>query len=89
MSLFSAGFDAGVAHRRVVPNEDPNLSSLVFVRRVDVAGGLHMRLGTRRFGFTFQGAVAGLEDTELAVEGVLDVRFGLFELRPRGGWGIW
>lgn len=89
MSFFSAGFDAGVAHRRVVPSPDPTLAPGVFARRIDVAGGVHLRIGTRRFGFTFQGLVAGLDDTELTVEGLLDLRFGLFELRPRGGWRSW
>ncbi len=87
--LLSSGFDAGVASRRVRPSDDPSLSANVYVPRVEVAGGLHARVGTRRIGLGFEAALVGIEDPDIVVEAVLDLRFGLFERRPSGGWRIW
>ena len=84
----SVGFDAGVAHRLVPRESNPNRVSEDSRGSVEVAGGLHFRLGTRRMGIVFDALMVGVHEPELSVEGGLDVRFGLFELRPRGGWKI-
>ena len=44
-------------------------------------GGLHLRAGTRRWGFTAQVLVP-----DLHAELRFDLRFGLFEQRSKGGW---
>lgn len=59
------------------------------VWRWSVAGGLHLRAGTRRWGFTFNllaPAASRFDDFRFYAEVVFDVRFGIFEARPKGGW---
>ncbi len=79
----SGGFDFGVVRARIKdPNEDPpdpdtNPSTI----RWKLAGGLHLRAGTRRWGFT-----ASVLAPQLMAELAFDVRFGLFEMRSKGGW---
>lgn len=46
-----------------------------------LGGGLHLRFGTRRIGL-----IAQVFYPYTSAELVLDLRFGLFELRNRGGW---
>lgn len=81
---FTAGFDLGWARgREAIPlytYEDIEAGRAYAVRD-RVAGGLHLRFGTRRVGVTAQ-AWFPYTTAEL----VLDVRFGAFELRRRGGW---
>ncbi|MEM6995763.1 MAG: hypothetical protein AAF721_34960 [Myxococcota bacterium] len=82
----SAGFDAGVVRvREDDPAVDPgdNLRNPSRVR-VRFGGGLFARVGTRRWGVTGQVLLPAL-----TAEVALDVRFGLFEKRPRGGWIPW
>lgn len=79
----TGGFDAGVVRERV---NDPGMdtapdTSNPFVTRWRFGGGLHLRAGTRRFGLTAQVLVP-----QVLAELRLDVRFGLFEKRSRGGW---
>jgi hypothetical protein len=77
----SAGVDAGaVRARRIDPSVEPELDNQSIVRW-RFGGGLHLRAGTRRWGFTAQAHLP-----HLTAEVVFDVRFGAFELRPRGGW---
>ncbi len=76
----SAGFDLGVANLRV-PDDSQTEDETLYVTRTRLGGGLHLRFGTRRFGITVQG-----QAPDLSVEALLDVRFGLFEMRRRGGW---
>lgn len=79
----SGGFDVGVVRARIKdpgqdpPDPDTNPSSI----RWKVAGGLHLRAGTRRWGFT-----ASVLAPQLMAELAFDVRFGLFEMRRKGGW---
>ena len=79
----SAGFDSGVVRvRENDPGEDPgpdlrNPSRI----RWRFGGGLFVRAGTRRWGITGQVLLPAL-----TAEVALDVRFGAFEKRPRGGW---
>jgi hypothetical protein len=82
-----AGVDLGVAHVRQAASPDPEADPTAYVRRVVAAGGLLLRLGNRRLGATAAVRAAPAPFTEVFVEVRLDVRFGLFELRPRGGWG--
>lgn len=77
---FAAGFDVGVANLRVPDPAEPDSDDL-YVIRTRLAGGLHVRAGTRRFGLTLQA-----QAPDLSVEAVVDVRFDLFELRERGAW---
>lgn len=80
----TGGFDLGWAHGReaiaLLTPEDLEKGT-AFTIRDRVAGGLHMRFGTRRVGVTAQ-AWFPFPVAEL----VLDIRFGAFELRRRGGW---
>lgn len=82
---WSGGFDFGWVRGR---DRDPlaeanNPDTAEFVVRDRIGGGLHLRLGTRRWGFT--GTMLWPYFTgELA----FDLRFGLFEMRPRGGWRL-
>ena len=77
----SAGFELGLARGREAravlgdPGERP------YVVRNRLGGGLHARIGTRRFGLSARVLWPYLE-----AEVAFDVRFGLFERRPRGGW---
>lgn len=79
----TGGLDVGVARERVNdPGQDPapdtsNPSAI----RWRFGGGLHLRAGTRRWGFTAQLLVP-----QPYAELRFDVRFGLFEKRERGGW---
>lgn len=79
----SAGFDAGVVRvREDDPSRDPGDDLLNPSRiRVRFGGGLFARVGTRRWGVTGQVLLPAL-----TAEVALDVRFGLFERRPKGGW---
>jgi hypothetical protein len=79
----SGGFDLGVVrgiekHPGVEP---PDPMTNVPIARWRLGGGLHLRAGTRRWGFT-----ANFLAPRIYAELVFDVRFGLFEARPRGGW---
>ncbi len=79
----TAGFDAGVVRARIDdpsldPDTDGNVPPVSIWR---FGGGLHMRVGTRRWGFSAQVLVP-----QAFAELRLDVRFGLFERRSRGGW---
>ncbi|MCA9707930.1 MAG: hypothetical protein KDK70_18910 [Myxococcales bacterium] len=79
----TGGFDAGVVRARDRdPGQDPdargNNPSII---RWRFGGGLHLRVGTRRWGFTAQVLVP-----HLLAELRLDLRFGLFERRAKGGW---
>ncbi len=67
-----------------VDPQDPTMESTVEVPtrvRHRFGGGLHLRAGTHRWGFT-----ANVRYPYAFAEIVLDVRFGLFEHRPKGGW---
>lgn len=79
----SAGFEIGVARARETdPGKkvgDDNVTPARWVNRF--GGGVFLRAGTRRWGFTAS-ARAPWVFAELA----FDLRFGAFELRPRGGW---
>lgn len=80
----TGGFDIGWARGReaieLLTAEDLE-KGVAYATRDRVAGGLHVRFGTRRVGVTAQ-AWFPYPVAELA----LDVRFGAFELRKRGGW---
>ncbi len=79
----SGGFDAGIVRvREDDPAADPgdNLRNPSRVR-VRFGGGLFARAGTRRWGVSGRVLLPAL-----SAEVALDVRFGLFERRPRGGW---
>jgi hypothetical protein len=79
----SGGLDLGVvwvAERD--PSRDVDERGIVpTIMRARFGGGLHLRAGTRRWGFTIN-----LLGPSLEAELVFDVRFGAFEMRPRGGW---
>jgi len=82
-AALTAGFDVGAVRARVNdpgmdPDERGNNPSVVNWR---FGGGLHLRAGTRRWGFTAQVLVP-----QVLAELRFDVRFGLFEKRSRGGW---
>lgn len=84
-AALTAGFDLGVVRARVADPgaatraDGTNPSSIQW----RLGGGLHLRAGTRRWGFTAQVLVP-----RLFAEIRFDVRFGLFEQRPRGGWKL-
>jgi hypothetical protein len=79
----TAGLDVGVVRGiEIDPAHDPDpQGNNVSVVRWNAATGLHLRAGTRRWGFTAR-ALWPYVHAELA----FDVRFGLFEQRSRGGW---
>jgi hypothetical protein len=79
----SGGFDFGVLRARVKdPGQDPpDPDTNPSVIRWRLGGGLHLRAGTRRWGFT-----ANVLVPQLMAELAFDVRFGLFEMRKKGGW---
>jgi hypothetical protein len=85
--LFSAGLDAGVAHTRlaVVDPEEPTR----FRRRAVFGGGAFVRFGNRRVGLTADALAALRPDPLLVFELALELRFGAFEERARGGWSVW
>ena len=79
----TGGLDAGVVRARVNDpgmDPEPDTSNPSTIRWM-FGGGLHLRAGTRRWGFTAQVLVP-----QLAAEVRFDLRFGLFEKRSRGGW---
>lgn len=77
---YSAGFDVGVANRREADESMPD-EDQAWVRRNRLGGGIHFRIGTRRLGLTLQAQLP-----ELTAEALVDVRFGLFEMRSKGRW---
>lgn len=79
----SGGFDFGVVRARIKdPGQDPPEPDVnPSVIRWKLGGGLHLRAGTRRWGFT-----ASVLAPQLMTELAFDVRFGLFEMRRKGGW---
>lgn len=81
---FTAGVDIGWARGRenvpYITGEDLNAGRYYDVRD-RLGAGLHLRFGTRRIGL-----IAQVQYPYTAFEMVLDLRFGLFELRSRGGW---
>lgn len=81
---FSAGLDLGVAHSRL-PMVDP-ADTLRYRRRALFGGGAFARFGNRRVGLTLDALAALGPDPLLVFEAALDLRFGAFEERPRGGW---
>jgi hypothetical protein len=81
---FSAGLDAGAAHTRI-PTVDPE-DTASFRRRTVFGGGVFARVGNRRWGVTADALSALSPDPLLVVEVGVDVRFGAFEERGRGGW---
>lgn len=82
---FAGGLDFGWVRGRdrdaMAEAEDPDTTT--FDVRDRLAGGLHLRLGTRRWGFT-----GTLLWPYFAGEVAFDLRFSLFEMRPRGGWKL-
>jgi hypothetical protein len=81
---FSSGLDLGAAHTRIPVLDPNNLES--FRRRVVFAGGPFVRVGNRRVGLTGEAIVVMSPTPLLVVEVALELRFGAFEERPRGGW---
>lgn len=81
---FSGGLDLGLARGRdpidLLTKEDKEAKRGYLVRN-KLGGGLHLRFGTRRIGL-----IAQVFYPYTSFELVLDLRFGLFELRKRGGW---
>lgn len=81
---FTAGVDIGWARGReavpLITGEDLN-AGRYYDLRDRLGAGLHLRVGTRRVGL-----LAQLHFPYTAFELALDLRFGLFELRSRGGW---
>ena len=93
---FTGGLDLGWARGRekieFLTAEDLDAGRFYGVHN-RLGGGMHLRFGTRRIGATAQvlTAVCTIDCTAGALpyttaELVLDLRFGLFELRRRGGW---
>lgn len=81
---FTAGLDIGWARGReaVTLLTDKDLQDGHYYDVRDRLGaGLHLRFGTRRVGL-----IAQVNYPYTSFELVLDLRFGLFELRSRGGW---
>jgi hypothetical protein len=80
----SAGFEIGAVRARVrdpaMPDADEAFNN-PSKWRYRFGGGAFIRGGTRRWGF-FANARAPWVFAELG----FDLRFGAFELRPRGGW---
>ncbi|MEZ4427716.1 MAG: hypothetical protein R3A51_08530 [Nannocystaceae bacterium] len=81
---FSVGFDLGWARGR---EADPYFAYVTeeearpFFVRDRLAGGLHVRAGNRRVG-----VIARVTYPFPSLDIAFQVRFGAFELRPRGGW---
>ena len=80
----SGGLEIGAARSRIrdpaMPDPDANNDN-PSKWRYRFAGGVFLRGGTRRWGFS-----ATARAPWVFVEAAFDVRFGLFELRPKGGW---
>jgi hypothetical protein len=81
---FSSGLDLGAAHTRISVVDPNDLES--FRRRVVFAGGPFVRVGNRRVGVTGEATVVLSPEPLLVVEVALELRFGAFEERPRGGY---
>jgi hypothetical protein len=81
---FSSGLDLGAAHTRISVVDPNDVES--FRRRVVFAGGPFVRVGNRRVGVTGEATVVLSPEPLLVVEVALELRFGAFEERPRGGW---
>ncbi len=81
---FSSGLDLGAAHTRISVVDPNDIGS--FRRRVVFAGGPFVRAGNRRVGVTGEAVVVLSPKPLLVVEVALELRFGAFEERPRGGW---
>ncbi len=79
----SGGFDFGVVRGRIKdPGQDPpDPDTNPSIVRWKLGGGVHLRAGTRRWGFT-----ASVLAPQIMTELAFDVRFGLFEMRRKGGW---
>jgi hypothetical protein len=79
----SGGFEVGtvIARVRDPSREDADDGSNFAAWRVQAGGGVFLRAGTRRWGFT-----ANMRAPWVAAELAFDLRFGAFEQRPRGGW---
>lgn len=82
--VFSAGLDIGAAHTRI-PVVDP-ANELSFRRRTVFGGGVFARVGNRRIGLTADALAVLSPDPLLVFELAVELRFGAFEDRPRGGW---
>jgi hypothetical protein len=79
---WSAGVDFGVAHFKGAGlDQAENPGSYRW--RTRPGGGVFARFGTRRWGVSVQGQMP-----IWTLDVMLDVRFGLFELRERGGWQL-
>jgi hypothetical protein len=81
---FSGGLDLGLARGRDAIEfftKDDIDNDRVYLVRNKLGGGLHLRFGTRRIGL-----IAQVFYPYTSAELVLDLRFGLFELRKRDGW---
>lgn len=81
---FSAGVDLGLARGRdpiTFLTADDLEAGRAYATYNKFGGGLHLRFGTRRIGL-----IAQVLYPYTSAELVLDLRFGLFELRKRGGW---
>ncbi len=90
---FTGGLDLGWARgRESIPflTTDDVMKGRVYSVRDRLGGGLHLRFGTRRIGAILQVATAFVPGAVISpytsAELVLDLRFGLFEMRSRGGW---
>lgn len=79
---WTAGMDVGAVRFRGV-SIDPEAQADVYRWRTLPGGGVFARFGTRRWGVGVQGQMP-IWTLELMV----DVRFGLFELRKPGGWRL-
>jgi len=82
----TGGLDAGAVRARMNdPGQDPAPDTTnPSKNRWRFGGGLHLRAGTRRWGFTAQVLVP-----HLTAELRFDLRFGLFEARSKGGWRVY
>ena len=81
--LFSLGIDAGVVYRRISVRNNPKASEALFELALQPAGGLHLRVGNRRWGILLQGHLP-----DRMAEIVLDIRFSAFEIRKPGQWRL-
>jgi hypothetical protein len=80
----SGGFEVGAVlgrQRDPAREDDAEDGSNYAAWRLRPAGGLFLRGGTRRWGFT-----ANMRAPWVFAELAFDLRFGAFEQRPRGGW---
>lgn len=79
---WSAGVDFGVVHFKGV-SLDPEQEAGSYRWRTLPGGGVFARFGTRRWGVSVQGQMP-----IWTLDVMVDLRFGLFETRERGGWGL-